>query len=792
MVEYFNNDQIKLFPTYLYHSGKESGTPISTDETGYFRWRWQSAPGVAVQLECRFPSPVRLAGVSVELAPECQLETAELLDENGSCIGAYRAESGKSFGGCFDILTYGRGSSFFLRLTPTISDVALKAPQFFGAQADQTLLFPSPTHVEWLEGQFSRRALLCVACDGSSDAQFALSHFTKLAKERWGEAVSQKSGGLFIGLDTSLHTEEYLLNITPQGAALYGADRLALLYGLERFFELEKDGVLPAVQIRDLPYKAMRGIHMFLPHRSQLSFAERLIENMLIPFHYNHVILEFAGGMRFDTHPEISEGWVTANRLAKQGEIPAFPHGSVAGGELLEKDEVRALCEFMHDRGIEVIPEVQSFGHVQYITYAHPEIAEIDPNAEIATDERTADIPPSLFYHHSYCPQNPKSYEIIQDLIDEIVDVVRPRRFVHMGHDEIYQIGLCPKCKGIAPDKLFEMHVTAMHRYLAAKGLRMMLWADMVQPVTKYQCFPALERLPKDIVWLDFVWYFHVDRDIEENLLPFGTDVMIGNLYSSHFPRYEQRIAKERMIGGELSFWAQTNEKSLAKEGKFFDLMYTSEMLCSATYDHRARYLYTALIADRLETVRNYVRGEKPCLRYTAKPCTYKAPLAARPTELIHQCKQAGFAPTALQAPLEITVNALADGLRFVHTTLYREARIAWGELLQIGNYQIEYEDGTVQDIPVTYDGNVRCWKYRFGEPLKNKYYRHEGYVAAWDADPVFLGHTEAGDPITLLSLSWKNPHPDRPIKCIRCTEREESNAGLLLCAVETIDRHPE
>ena len=60
-----------------------------------------------------------------------------------------------------------------------------------------------------------------------------------------------------------------------------------------------------------------------------------------------------------------------------------FPHGSmVAGGELLEKDEVRDFVEYVKDFGIEVIPEIQSWGHVQYITYAYPEIAELAEELE--------------------------------------------------------------------------------------------------------------------------------------------------------------------------------------------------------------------------------------------------------------------------------------------------------------------------------------------------------------------------------------------------------------------------
>jgi hypothetical protein len=93
----------------------------------------------------------------------------------------------------------------------------------------------------------------------------------------------------------------------------------------------------------------------------------------------------------------------------------------------------------------------------------------------------------------------------------------------------------------------------------------------MIQPVTKYQTPDAIDMIPKDIVMLDFIWYFHLGKDIEDNLLEKGFDVLVGNLYSSHFPRYESRIRKEGIHGGQISAWVATNETSLQQEGKFYD-----------------------------------------------------------------------------------------------------------------------------------------------------------------------------------------------------------------------------
>ena len=765
-----NSPEIGAFPTVTYtRAGGHIPFLTEQNESGSTVFPWKTHHATYVEMHCRFPKEIYLASLVIAFEENLP-ETLEIFDENGACVGSSKACKAQT-----EITVGATGRCFTLRLLPTFTDIAVSALSFYGADIAEIQLYPTPKSTSRKEGFIDRLQLTATTHDADADCLFAANFWAERIQKRWG-ATSVKGSGLRLKKDDTLPCDGYTLTIDEAGATLCAANRLGLLYGLERLLELEQDGKLPCCTVSDAPYKEMRGVHLYLPDRQNIPFFKSLVKNILIPYHYNQIFLEFAGGMRFDRHPEISEGWLRGNALAKAGKIPPFPHGSVANGELLEKDEVRELCDFVHDLGFELIPEVQSLGHVQYITYAHPDVAEIDPEADkTATDERTADVPPSLFYKHSYCPQNKKSYEIIHDLIDEIVEVARPKRYVHMGHDEVYQLGLCPKCREIAPDLLYEADVMDLYRYLAKKGLGMMLWADMVQPVSKYRCFPCLERLPKDIVWLDFIWYFHLDKDIEENLLANGNKVMIGNLYSSHFPRYEKRMAQDGMLGGEVSFWTKTEEECVAREGKFYDLLYTAEMLWSACYQAQLRPYYADIIAKRLPRLRAAIRGTQ---LYRAKE--------ALALPVTHQ-KQIGTDALPLASGYTAAVNGTAAALRFLHTTLYREKRIAWSPLVEIGHYTVEYEDGSTARIPVTYDGNVRCHQFRYGEPLKEKYYRHEGYVCTWMADPVVCCRTDNGTPVTLYALEWENPFPQKKILRIHCAESEESAAGLLLCAISVL-----
>ena len=128
-----------------------------------------------------------------------------------------------------------------------------------------------------------------------------------------------------------------------------------------------------------------------------------------------------------------------------------------------------------------------------------------------------------------------------------------------------------------------------------------------------------MDRLPRDIIMMDFIWYFHPGLDIEDTLLPSGFKVVVGNLYSSHYPRFLSRIKKDGMIGGEVSMWLIADEDILAKNGKLWDIMYLSEMLWNTDgYEETNRKTYNKIISKYIQpTVRDNIRQKFTILSST-------------------------------------------------------------------------------------------------------------------------------------------------------------------------------
>lgn len=668
-------------------------------------------------------------------------------------LDRYHGETGKAITEREIALRFeGQAADFVLEIETDLSDVTLEGIDLFGTESAEEEVYPTPVSITADGRRFAVSAFDTVSAD-CADGERAVTVLREKLSETAGVTLKDTvSGRIRLMRREDIASNGYTLTVDEGGMIVAASDLRGFVQGIEMLIKLIDGGEVPACRVEDAPFCEFRGVHLYLPAMGEMDFAKRLIKYLLSPMGYNYIILELAGAMRFDSHPEINEVFEEANRRAAARQWPSFPHGSVGGGHVVEKAAIRDLCNYARGYGIEIIPEIQSLGHVQFMTLAHPEIAERPADAPSfeATDERLADVPPNDFYAHCYCPSNPRSYEILFDLMDEILEVFRPARYVHMGHDEVYQIGVCPVCREKHPAELFAADVTRIHDYLSARGLTMMIWADMLQPVTKYQTPAAIGRIPKDIVMLDFIWYFHVDRDIEDNLLAEGFEVIMGNMYSSHYPRYERRIRKEGMRGAQVSAWVPTDEEDLAREGKLYDFLYSAQMLWSDSYTRHARYSYDKLVSALIPRLRERLQG----VRYPS--------LAAGHTETV-LADGGVFDPVRPVCGLSVALCGAFDSLVIEHTATLACRRVPWKALDVIGHYAVTYEDGGEERIPVTYAGNISHRARRHNQPFTHKYYRHNGYSATWYTDGVEERGAD-GERVTLYRLEWINPHPGTSI----------------------------
>ena len=192
--------------------------------------------------------------------------------------------------------------------------------------------------------------------------------------------------------------------------------------------------------------------------------------------HYNMVFLQLSAAMRYDNFPEINSTWLSSIEDYNNGRGPLPAHLGHMGEDIWEKDELRDLVRLFENHGLEVVPEIQSFGHAQYITGAYPDLGErIDGVPQQLLDLGPGDGVPSGLHTHVMCTSHPRYYQVIFGLIDEVIDTIKPKRYIHMGHDEIVGYGICPVCKELDKADILATEINTLNRYIREKGYQMMI-----------------------------------------------------------------------------------------------------------------------------------------------------------------------------------------------------------------------------------------------------------------------------------------------------------------------------
>lgn len=695
-------------------------------------------------------------------------------------IGVHRAETDRAVSeGTVQISVGVSCEELIVRLNGCCMPIVLERLAIWGVEDLKQTVWPLPEQAQFTGKAFPLSAIAGIDAVGE-DAVFAGAYLRAILAQRYGVTLEEGPGKTRLSIEIIAGGEKdgFCLTTADTGCTITARNRRSLLYAVCALLQLTDGKTVQCAQIKDEAFLDMRGIHIALPPRNRIEFLKRLIRYVLVPMRYNTVFLQISGAMRYDRYPEINEKWVECCEKYEQGLWPKIHHYGFIGRDILEKDEVREICREMRQYGIEVIPEVQTWAHTQYITTAYPELAEQDPNKgqEETVDLNVRDKKPSDFYPHTMCPLHENYYSVIFGVMEEVLQVVQPERYVHVGHDEIYQTGLCPVCSQIPKADIFAQEVTEIHKYLTEKGLTMIMWADMLQ-FMDYSIPEAINRIPKDIVMFDFTWYFDMDTDTEERLLSYGFNVVLGNLYSSHYPRYETRAKKQGILGGEVSVWKPCDEKTYGYFGKMFDFVYTANMLWNRAYREELRRSYLEIIKGVLGQIRLDVGQLRT---WGAKKWLELGGAAKLPPSDLWGVSEFEKALWVRNGETEVAANGKADVVTVVHATDTENGAAPNQRAVAMGAYTLCYEDGSCYTEDVRYGENIYRYRAPYGHREMSILYRHQGYVGTYLQLPV-CGKTVDGGDYTLGAYSFRNPYPEKPIRAVKVQHFGNTNGWMLV-----------
>ncbi len=365
-------------------------------------------------------------------------------------------------------------------------------------------LLPRPRSLELLDGHhviLDGRAI--VVQDSSSDS--ALLGAARRLKEvlrqevhvRWpivqGVSLGDLAGvTLRLAPEQVSHDQGYALTIDPEEILIEARTPAGIFYGvcsLIQIVELSGDR-LPCLRVRDWPDFPARGV-MLDVSRDKVPTMATLCElvDMLASWKINQVQLYTEHTFAYQRHPEV---WADASPITAE--------------------EIRTLDAFCRDRFVELVPNQNSFGHMQrwlkLPRYAH--LAEINGPFRAPWGEMI----PGPF---SLCAVDPRSLEFVRGLYDELLPNFTSRQ-LNVGCDETMDLGQggsADACRERGTGRVYLDYLLGIYRDVTRRGYTMQFWGDIVN-----QHPELIPDLPRDAIALE--WGYEAGHPFAERTQRFA------------------------------------------------------------------------------------------------------------------------------------------------------------------------------------------------------------------------------------------------------------------------------
>ncbi len=242
--------------------------------------------------------------------------------------------------------------------------------------------------------------------------------------------------------------EGYKLTVKKNGIEIRARKEAGIFYGCQTLEQLledsrDKDVTIPSCEILDYPAIPYRAVHITLRHQlDHIDYYYKMIDR-LARYKINGVIFEFEDKLRYRRQPD------------------------VASPISMSIEEVAALTEYAKERYIDISPLIQGLGHATYIL-KHEKYKHLRENPESK---------------YAFCPMLDETYDVQFDLYLDAIEATPGSKYVHIGADEVDELGQCPRCKPVAQKygigKLNLIWLKKVSNFLLNHGRTPIFWDDM-------------------------------------------------------------------------------------------------------------------------------------------------------------------------------------------------------------------------------------------------------------------------------------------------------------------------
>lgn len=271
--------------------------------------------------------------------------------------------------------------------------------------------------------------------------------------------------------DVKLPEDGYRLRITPKGIRISAATGRGAQYACLTLGQIlaqcedHARGIykLPCLEITDSPDFAVRGF-MLDVSRGRVPRLETLLRlvDLLAVLKYNHLELYIEHTYAFKKHP-----------LLGKGHSPLKPA------------DIKKLDAYCRDNGIDLVPNLQSFGHA----------------AHILKHKKYSHLAESPFRGGwTLTPVEKGTYKLLDELYDDYLPSFSHREVFNVGCDETWDLGR-GKSKKLADKiglgRVYLGHLLKVHKLVKKRGMRMAFWGDILEH------YPDLvSEIPQEVIML--------------------------------------------------------------------------------------------------------------------------------------------------------------------------------------------------------------------------------------------------------------------------------------------------
>jgi hypothetical protein len=264
------------------------------------------------------------------------------------------------------------------------------------------------------------------------------------------------------------HPEGYAITIDRKGVRVEFREASGLGVAMATMRQLLRQygRRLPCLKIRDWPDFARRGVMLDIS-RGRVPKLETLLELVghLADFKINEFQLYTEHTFAYRHYPSVWQSW-----------------GALTGEEIRKLD---ARCQQL---GIDLVPNQNSFGHLEHFL----EQQQFKKLAEVSrpyADREFVRRPSTL------APNHPGTLLFLRGLYDELLPNFSSQYF-NVGCDETWDLGRGQSkklCETKGQSRVYLDFLKQIHREVSARGKRMMFWGDIILKYPKL--IPELAKL---------------------------------------------------------------------------------------------------------------------------------------------------------------------------------------------------------------------------------------------------------------------------------------------------------